>query len=126
MGNINDIYSGASLGHADLKGQPHKLTITGVSTKKFSEDDGYEREKIVLSFKETQKTLILNKINATTIAAKYDGDFDRWVGGEITVKPAKAEMKGKLVDCIRVEPEEFVGPVGAEAAAAAVGDNIPF
>lgn len=100
--SIDDIYTGSSLSAKDLKGRTVKLTINGVTSKRF--DDG--GVKLVCSFEETDKTLVCNKTNAKRIAESHGKVWARWVGKSIKIHPERVEYKGDIVDGIRVNLPE--------------------
>jgi len=98
--NINEIYQSNSdyLKADDIKGKGDvTVQIEGIGTKDF--DDG---SKLVLSFVGKEKSLVLNKTNASIIAEMLGNDTDDWPGGNIDLYAARVEFSGKIVDAIRV------------------------
>jgi hypothetical protein len=77
------------------------LTIKNAEVKKLGQEEE-ARNKIVLSFQETNKLLALNSTNSKIIAEKYGDDTDRWTGKQITLIVVKKNFAGKLVDGIQV------------------------
>jgi hypothetical protein len=69
-----------------------------------------QESKLVARFKESSlKPLVLNTINASTIAEICDSDdTDDWPGHQIQLFAAKTEFQGKRVPCIRVEVPDVV------------------
>ena len=58
---------------------------------------------IVLSFTNTDKTMVLNKTNGYSIADLLQiDDPSNWVGSKITIFPKRTSFGNKMVDCIRV------------------------
>lgn len=95
--NFDDIYStGSHLKASDL---PHDVqaVISGHEVVKF--DDG---PKLVLRFQGKDKTLVLNKTNATMVSEMYGKDVDQWAGKTITIGPDRTNYAGQVVPCIRV------------------------
>ena len=78
------------------------LTIKNAEVKKLGQGDE-ARNKIVLSFGETEKRLALNSTNSKIIAEEYGDDTDEWAGKQITLSVVKKNFAGKLVDGIQVE-----------------------
>jgi hypothetical protein len=78
--------------------KPLLLTIDETSSKEF--DDG--KEKLIVSFREDDHTLVLNMTNAQTIAELYGDETDDWTGEKIVIYRDKTNFAGKRVDCIRV------------------------
>jgi len=48
------------------------------------------------------RPLVLNKTNATSIAAIHGAATSGWVGKEIVLFPTETKLKGDMVGCIRV------------------------
>lgn len=99
--NINDVYTSSStfLKAEDLKGRRVDVVIIGAEERKVGDDN-----KIVLSFRDKEKQLVLNITNARIIASLLESyDTSDWIGREITLRPDKTTFQDKLVDCIRVD-----------------------
>lgn len=121
MATLNDQFPSPYLAVADLQGQKHVVTIQKVTRVKIKNDDGEEITKACVYFDEIEKGFIVNKTNWQLIAAATgQDDDDNWTGYKIRLRPAKAEFKGKLTPCIRVD-DEFVEPPGEQPKKAAAG-----
>ena len=96
--DLNDVFTGASLKAQDLKGQEVTVTIAKYEVVDF--DDG---KKLVLSFQESDRTLICNKTNGSTIGDLHGTNLDAWMGKKITLFPTQTDFGGKQVPCIRVK-----------------------
>ena len=95
--HIDALYPSRFLRCVDLNGRPMRVTIAGIKREDLG--DGH---KVVLSFADGEKQLVLNKTNARAIARLYGDETRGWSGKEITLIPAKVDFKGDLVDAIRV------------------------
>ena len=104
MVNVKEVYVSTSdyLKADDLEGEELTLTIKNWKTEPFKNDAGVEQAKVVLSFKEIDKTLVCNKTNAGSIAYAYGDDTDDWIGKTITLFPQMADYQGRTVPAIRV------------------------
>ena len=108
---LNDLYPSRFLKADDLDGKEVTYTISDVAM----EEIGQERErKPVLSFKDSNKSMVLNKTNGLAIAAMYGEDTKAWAGKAVTLKAVRVPFGGKLVDSIRVKQD------------ANPGDSVPF
>lgn len=133
MTNINDIYKsgGTHLKAEDLKNTEIEATISGHEVAKLKDD---EPPKVILAFKNSDKTLALNKTNAGVIGAAYGPEVAAWVGKNIILYPTVTDFGGKTVPCIRVRVPMQTATLGdpaapgqpAEPAAPAFDDDIPF
>lgn len=100
MPSIYEVYgSGTLMRAADLQGEV-TYTISAVRVAKTAADD---KEKIILSFQETDKELALNKTNAQKIAEIYGEDYTQWTGKKITLYKTLTTFRGQEVSCIRVK-----------------------
>jgi hypothetical protein len=82
---------------SDLNGRPLVVTIADLKR----EDVGGEN-KVIVSFTNGEKSLILNKVNARSIAKLHGDETKNWRGKSITLVPAQVDFRGDLVDAIRV------------------------
>ena len=98
---VDEIYPSTSdyLKESDLKKQAIKLVVEKAEVHEVGQE---KEKKVVLSFTGKDKTLVLNKTNAKTIASEYGDDYSLWAGNEITVYPDKTNFGGEIVPCIRV------------------------
>jgi hypothetical protein len=78
------------------------LTIKNAEVKKLGQGEE-ARNKIVLSFDETEKQLALNSTNSKIISEEFGDDTDEWTGNKISLMVVKKNFAGKLVDGIQVE-----------------------
>ena len=117
MTSIHDNYGTRFLSAADLKGQEWIGEIVETHDEAFT-DDGFERTKTVVTFKNFPKALVLNKTNALSIAKILDfDDTDDWIGGQVSVYPDLVQFGGKVVDAIRIKaPAAKAKPAPKKAA----------
>lgn len=121
MVNVNQVFSseGKHMKAEDLGGKIYTLTMGHAKPIQF--DDG---NKIELEFQGAKKTLVLNKTNASTIAAMFGPDTEAWFGHKLEVYPDTTMFGDKLVPCIRVRaPLQHAG--GAAPATAQPGWTPP-
>lgn len=109
--NLDEIYQSSTIKAQDLNGREVTLTINGFQAVDF---DG--AKKLVLSFAETEKTLVCNKTNGTTIGQLYGSNVDSWIGKRITLFPTQTDWAGSQVACIRVKLQPAAEPAPAPAA----------
>ena len=109
---LDEIYcSTDTIKAEDLKGKDVIVTITAWEVKEFDEEGQhgpYKSKKIVLTFAETDKKLVLNKTNGFQIAEflKQD-DPSKWEGAWIKLYPTKTSFGSKMVDCIRIREANY-------------------
>jgi hypothetical protein len=95
--NINNVFPSNYLKAADLNGRAVLVTIDKVTIEKLGEDT-----KPVIYFAGKQKGVVLNKTNASVVAASYGPETDGWIGRQLEVYPDRTQFQGSLVDCLRV------------------------
>ena len=98
--DYKEIYRSKYMKADDLNGRSATYTVSGC----IAEDVGDDR-KLVLAFSETDKPLVLNTTNATTMAELHGPETDGWEGGKVKLVPATTQFQGKLVKCTRISPE---------------------
>ena len=112
------LFPGKYLKASDLRDQDVRLTICperGVALEEVQGHGGKKEMKPVMYFVETaakarrekleEKSLILNKTNAGTIAGLYGTDTDDWKGKRLILFPTKTQFGPDRVDCIRIKSE---------------------
>lgn len=86
--------------------------------------------KPVLYFRETEKGLVLNKTNASTISGLYGPETDEWGGKKIALFGQEVDFQGRQVLAIRVrmkKPQSAAQePVAAAAPSGGQPDGDPF
>lgn len=99
----NEAFPGTHLKWQDVESRPAKLTIASVAMGEIGQGKDKEMKPIV-SFKGTEKTLVLNKTNFNRIAhLTQQPDTDDWAGHQITLFVDVTEYQGKSVNCIRIQ-----------------------
>jgi hypothetical protein len=95
------------------------LTIKGQKLQSIGQGAQAEN-KLVLSFQETDKELVVNKTNFSAIAtALAEDDSDHWIGKRITLYATEVEYKGETMLGIRVRlrsPQQQSAKPGSGAA----------
>lgn len=113
----------------DLGGKPVTLTIEAIDFDEIGQGRDKEK-KLIITFRKTDKKLICNKTNATTIGKLYGEDTDAWVGQRITIMPREVEYQGEMVWSIRVSLQKPAAtatkPVEPEPEPAGDTDDVPF
>jgi hypothetical protein len=86
----------------DLNGKDLTLTIIGISKEELRMQRGGSKVKPVMTFKETDKKVVLNKTNAESIATFHGTKAEEWVGRTVTFYATKCLVGRDTVDCLRV------------------------
>lgn len=139
---MQDVFPNKYLQSSDLEGNDVSVTITGCEIEEMGKD---KDRKPVLTFKGTDKKMVLNKTNWSVIGKILGSDeTDDWIGKRITLYPTEVESFGETVMAIRVrlkapKPEAQTAKAGALTAKAALSiankpeqngavdnDDIPF
>lgn len=103
--NADDFLGGNYLKKEDI-GQPTTVTVTNVWTEAVL---NAERKKLMISFREFEKPLILNKTNIKRMARIFGtGDTAAWRGPVTLYVEAGVEYAGRVVGGLRVRPASTV------------------
>ena len=98
------------------------LTMTRMTTDNIPVRNGME-EKFLIHFQETEKTLILNQVNARTIAKLYGAETEDWAGKGITLYTEEIRAFGKTHNAIRVAPAIPLSPTDEALEGFHAGEN---
>jgi hypothetical protein len=113
----DEVFPSKFLKAADLGGREVTVTIKDAPLELLKSPSGEEQSKVVLYFAGKKKSLPLNRVNWDTVAGICGDDTEDWQGGQITLYPAKTEMAGKSVDCIRIKRPNGDLPLAKKAGA---------
>ncbi len=100
---LSDLHPSKFLAADDIEGDT-TATISRLIIESMKSKDGKNEEKPVLFFKGVQKGMVLNKTNATRIAAIHGDETDLWVGKQITLIVESVDAFGETKWAIRVKP----------------------
>ena len=93
----------------DLGGQRHKLQIMSVTIEEIADGE----QKPVMRFIGRKKGMVLNKTNATALAAAFGDDTITWQGRSIELLAMPTMFQGKQVMglvCLPILEQEQVSP----------------
>ena len=111
MTTVSDAFPSNWLKAVDLKNKTIKVTIDKVI---FEEIGQNKDKKPVMYFEKVQKGLVLNKTNATEIAATHGETMEGWTGKEIELFSMMVPFQGQNVAAIRVRAVAGVAVAAAE------------
>lgn len=101
MPKLSDIYGGNYMKAEDIKDKGD-INVTIEKTSIMEQDDG--KKKVVLHFKNSEKTLPLNVTNANMVDELLGSDdTDEWEGRRICLYTCKVDFQGKRVLAIRIK-----------------------
>ena len=117
--DFDDLYGSKYFSVTDLHGHEPRRKIGKVEVKELKEKDGTAKKKFVIYFEGEDKPLVVNKTNATKLAAACGKDRAAWFG--VTVE-LYSEMTSLNKEGVRLR----VLSTSAKPAAADMNDQIPF
>ena len=91
---------------SDLHSETLHRKIGKVDVIELKEKDGSTKRKFAVYFEGVEKALLLNKTNATKLAAAFGKDRSKWIGMEVELY---AEMTGLGKEGVRVRPLKPAG-----------------
>ena len=112
---VEALTAGDFITAAAFAGKTPTLTITGVKrVALYDEKRDGDKTKGTVWFKETELGWVLNKTNATCVAAMFGPETDAWVGKRVTLKAEEVQMGRDRVLGVRVAGSpDLAGPVDA-------------
>jgi hypothetical protein len=102
MAKLNQMFPSKWLAASDLDDSDRTLTVRDVTQEIVGQGEEAE-SKYVVYFRETEKGLVLNKTNATSLGSCLGDDTDDWVGQRVVLYPTQVQFNSKMVDAIRVK-----------------------
>lgn len=87
-----------------LQGKTQTMTIKGFGFELVASERG-EENKCVLSFNETDKSMILNKTNAKELAKLFGPETDEWVGKRVQLYTERVKAFGKVHNALRLREQ---------------------
>ncbi len=136
MPTITDIYPSKYPSAADLQNKDVVVTIDRVEMEEF-DDNGRKVTKPVVYFQESDKAMVFNKTNATSVVDITGQDnTDHWGGARICLYSTMVQFGTKMTEAIRVKrppeptaaavvsPPPAVPPVAAEVVVAPANSQV--
>lgn len=77
------LFPGRFVKSVDLKGKEVTLTIASIKAEEID-----EKQKAIISFESTKKSMVLNRTNAEALKLMFGRDTDGWLGKRVTIYPA--------------------------------------
>ena len=115
MPKMHQMFPSRWLAAADLEDQDRTYTITDVTQELIGQGEDQDH-KWVVSFREVDKGLVLNKTNATSQASCLGDDTDDWLGRKVVLYSTEVQFSGRMVEAIRVR-EKATRQLAKQAAA---------
>ena len=115
---MNEAIPSNYLKSADAEDGDLTYTVDEAVMEEIKERSGVSKQKLVVSFRETEKKLILNVTNAKAMFRACGDDTEDWGGKKVRITQTFTDLAGEQVPCLRVDPRPFKAKGQAEAAAA--------
>ena len=122
MAHLKDLFPSKYLKAADLAEYkragrlPLRVTISRVIERETVGMNEDAQERPVVFFQNATKGMVLNRINAATLAeVAGSGDTDNWIGVTLGLDVRKDRYKSDVVDCLRFvalrgQPQQAAAP----------------
>ncbi len=104
--HVDLLYPSRYLRGADLMGRDATVTIAAVTVEEVARAGGVKERRPCVRFEGKEKSWIMNRTNAKTVAKLYGKFTDAWVGKRITLFDDPTVRFGpEVTGGIRVRPE---------------------
>lgn len=102
--NYDQLFPGRFLKAGLLLGQTPTYTIKDIEIESLPQDNGKNRDRGIVSFRETQLGIVLNSTNGQCLKAMFGTAVRSWVGKRVTLCTEKDRDPGGkgMVDAIRI------------------------
>lgn len=113
--DYDELFPGRFLKAGLFNGKAVTLTIADVDAEPLPQDNGKDRTRGVLTFRETDKQLVLNSTNGQCIRAMFGRKVPDWIGKRVTFVPERDRFGREVVDAIRIAGSpDLSAPIDAE------------
>lgn len=85
--DFDQLYPGRFIKAGELLGRKVTLTIAEVETEELMGEDGKNKVKAIVSFKETEKKLVTCKTNGICLREMFGKKLAEWEGKRVTLFP---------------------------------------
>lgn len=85
--DYDQLYPGRFIKAGELMGKKVTLTISDVDLEDLMGDDGKEKAKAIVSFKETPKKMVTCKTNGICLKEMFGKKLADWIGKRVTIFP---------------------------------------
>lgn len=85
--DYDELYPGRFIKAGELKGKKVTLTIDTVELEGLVGDDGKEKPKAIVGFRETEKKLVTCKTNGLCMREMFGRHLPDWIGKRVTIFP---------------------------------------
>lgn len=96
------LFKGDYIAAVEIGDKKPTLTISGVKLCKLQQEDGREKDKGIVTFKEIERGWVLNRTNAQAIAAMFGNETDGWIGKRVSLHAVPVRVGPKTKPGIRV------------------------
>lgn len=100
--DYDELFPGRFLKAGLFKGKKVTLTIADVETEELPQDTGKDKVRGVISFKETERQLVLNSTNGQCFKAMFGRKVQDWVGKSVTLCAETDKFGRETVEAVRV------------------------
>jgi len=85
--DFDQLYPGRFIKAGELLGKKVTLTISDVELEGLMGEDGKEKAKAIVSFKESEKKLVTCKTNGICLKEMFGKSLADWIGRRVTIFP---------------------------------------
>ena len=99
---VDDFFPSRFMKAADVNKESPVLTIADINLEVIGEDN---QEKLVLSFLQTNKELVLNRTNSNNLQTIYGEGPNGWIGKHVELYTTFVDFRGKSIEAVRIKPQ---------------------
>lgn len=101
--NARALIRGDHLAAVEFDGRTPTFTITGVRPIEFEDDDHKKRRTGIVTFKETDRSWVLNRTNLECLVSMWGTETDNWTGKRVQLYAEMVRVGNKTEPGIRVK-----------------------
>lgn len=118
MVNIDAFFEKKEFMQAEDIENPIEMTIEAVEEKEIGAEGEEKKRKLIMSFQNSDKALVLNRTNSESIAKLHGPETDGWKDKKIILFKSTVQTEGKFKGkpCIRVKEAASVASAPSDKA----------
>ena len=97
--DYDQLYPGRFIKAGELRGKKVTLTIADVDLEDLVGDDGKEKAKAIVSFRETPKKLVTCKTNGICLKEMFGKKLADWIGKRVRIGATLLEVRERVGRC---------------------------
>ena len=99
--NLEEVFKGKFMKAGNLNGAEREVIIENVEMLEF-EENGESKKKLGIVLIGEEQTFVCNNTNRKILQRQFGAETDDWLGAKLVLYPDVVNVRGEIVDTIKV------------------------